>query len=68
MPACYVCGSPVGEYRQCLNGPYQIVKCGMCGLEFTDPIPTKETLTHFYTDYSDMRAAWQIVEKTPKTI
>lgn len=60
---CYVCSTPAGAYRQYLNSAYQIAKCSRCGLEYTDPIPTKETLLHFYTNYSDMRAAWIIVEK-----
>lgn len=60
---CYVCGCFAGEYRRYLNDTYQIVKCGMCGLEYTDPPPTKDALAQFYADYSDVRAAWLIVEK-----
>ena len=45
-----------------MNGNYSIIKCGECGLEYTDPLPTGATLQQFYAEYQDMRADRRIVE------
>lgn len=61
-PTCYVCGSPAGRYRRYVNNNYSIIKCGQCGLEYTDPVPTEATLKTFYSHYQDIRAEPEVVE------
>ena len=44
------------------GGVYAVIKCGECGLEYTDPIPTEAELRLFYEQYDDIRADRRIVE------
>lgn len=60
---CVLCSAPAGNY----NVPshtyeiYKIYKCSDCGLEYTNPIPSDETLQEFYSEYNDIRAQSEIV-------
>ncbi|EJL88533.1 methyltransferase family protein [Herbaspirillum sp. CF444] len=42
-------------------GAYRIFKCTGCGLEHTYPVPTLDELSAFYTGYTDIRAADDVV-------
>lgn len=59
-PRCIVCAAPSGRYSL-EAGSYRICKCGNCGLEYTWPIPSEETIQEFYREYSDIRANNNIV-------
>ena len=61
IPTCYVCSYPANDYRQRVGGGYSIIKCAMCGLEYTDPIPEPGTISSFYQNYRDIRADEEIL-------
>lgn len=52
---CLVCGSISFCIKPIPKG-WDIFKCGVCRLEFCDPMPSEEEFGDFYTDYSDPRA------------
>ncbi len=58
---CPVCNAPSSGYRRQINDIYSVLKCGNCGLEYTDPLPTREQLEIFYTNYQDIRADAKVV-------
>ncbi len=59
---CPICKQISGKY--CINiDTYSIYKCSNCGLEYTYPIPTKQELFSFYSNYSDIRADEKIVKR-----
>lgn len=57
-PACHLCGSTdrepvirVPDYETSNDGLFQVVRCTECGLHYTYPRPTQESLLeHFYPD------------------
>jgi len=59
---CPVCGFPSDDYHVPQDG-YRIIKCGRCGLEYTDPVPSVEELNVFYASYSDIRADVEVLER-----
>jgi hypothetical protein len=63
MPNCYVCNYPANDYVQKVDGGYSIIKCGRCGLEYTDPIPDPAMISSFYQNYSDIRADEEILRR-----
>jgi len=45
---------------------YTIWKCGACGLEFCDPMPSESNLERLYTDYFDPRAQREVVRENAR--
>lgn len=58
--ACPVCGTKNKKYSIPKNG-FHIYKCSECGLEHTHPIPSEAQLKEFYSSYTDIRAASDVV-------
>lgn len=65
IPFCIICAAPSGEYSIKLDN-YSIYKCNNCGLEYTWPIPSEDTIRKFYSQYSDIRASQDIVSMNAK--
>lgn len=57
---CPVCVTKNGRYAIAVN-EFNIYKCSQCGLEHTHPMPSPAQLKAFYSNYSDMRAATDVV-------
>ena len=62
---CLVCSTPNGAYFVPIN-EFKIYKCSNCGLEHTYPIPSTAQLKAFYSTYSDIRAATDVVRINAK--
>lgn len=59
-PCCPVCEQDALGYSIPVQQFY-IFKCASCGLEYTHPLPSDQTLADFYATYSDIRARPEIV-------
>ena len=57
---CPVCAAPSGKYCIPIK-EFEIYKCSNCGLEHTYPIPSLLQLKTFYSTYTDIRAASDVV-------
>lgn len=57
-PVCDVEGFSIKKLSK-----YDIRKCKSCGLEYVDPVPTKEELENFYSNYTDIRAGDPTLKK-----
>jgi len=57
---CLVCFCSSGAYYIPIKN-FRIYKCPNCGLEYTDPTPTLKELEEFYSKYTDVRAAPDVV-------
>jgi hypothetical protein len=57
---CPVCSAPGGSYCMPIK-EFKIYKCSKCGLEYTYPIPSEKQLKDFYSTYTDIRAASDVV-------
>ncbi len=64
--ACPVCERAPGAYRRKLDENYSVCKCPDCGLEYVDPMPGEKELRDFYSDYLDVRAQREVVEKNSR--
>ena len=58
---CPVCDA-VACMRRAIDDRWDVFLCSQCRLEFCHPMPTPEELDAFYRDYSDPRAAGDIVQ------
>ena len=58
--SCPVCAAPCGKYFITIK-EFKIYKCSNCGLEHTYPIPSLLQLKAFYSTYTDIRAASDVV-------
>lgn len=58
--SCPVCSTPCGTYCIPIK-EFHIYKCSNCGLEHTYPIPSLAQLKAFYSTYTDIRAASDVV-------
>lgn len=68
MAKCPVCNTVGGNYFVPAN-EYKILKCSLCGLEYTDPTPSDGELKAFYSAYSDFKAPSDVVQlNTQKNI
>lgn len=63
---CVVCGSESFAIKQ--DKEYSINKCIFCGLEFSNPMPNRNTLKKIYLNYNDPRAQEYIVRINSKEI
>ena len=57
---CPLCQAPSGIYYVPIK-QFKIYKCSNCGLEHTYPIPSVADLKFFYSTYTDIRAASDVV-------
>jgi len=57
-PACQDTGEKV---KIKTKSNFKIFKCSKCGLEFVCPMPNSEQLRSFYQDYSNFRAAEEVL-------
>ena len=65
IASCPVCQKLAGDYfREVITSLVvsRIYKCDRCGLEYTNPMPSKDVLSSFYLDYFDVRAEQKVVE------
>lgn len=58
---CPVCYADQSHYYLKEVDRYRIYKCSDCGVEYTDPMPSNEALSEFYSDYFDIRAEEDVV-------
>ena len=58
--SCPVCSAPGGAYYIPIK-VFKIYKCANCGIEHTYPIPSLAQLKAFYSTYTDIRAASDVV-------
>jgi transcription elongation factor Elf1 len=63
--SCPVCSTPSGAYCIPIK-EFKIYKCANCGLEHTYPIPSLAQLKDFYSVYTDIRAASDVVRLNAK--
>ena len=49
---CAVCYSPRRTFLHRWGGGFEVHSCDDCGLVYTDPVPTSEELTQYYTHLS----------------
>lgn len=63
--SCPVCLTQNGTYYISVK-EFKIYKCSKCGLEHTHPIPSESQLKDFYSTYSDIRAASDVVAQNAK--
>ena len=58
---CIVCGGISFHIKKVSE--YNIHKCSGCGLEFSNPMPTKQSLQDFYSQYHDIRASIAVTKR-----
>jgi hypothetical protein len=61
---CLICSGPSVPIKRIAK--YNILKCGVCRMEFTDPMPSQKELGSFYFDYRDFHAPDHTVASNAK--
>src|ERR1043165_5028215 len=51
---CLICGGLSIPIKRIAR--YKILRCGVCGMEFTHPMPSQKELRDFYSNYRDFHA------------
>jgi predicted RNA-binding Zn-ribbon protein involved in translation (DUF1610 family) len=57
---CIACKEPAYFLKKANS--YNIFHCPQCGLQFCNPMPTREELDHYYQTYKDFRAEPAVVK------
>ena len=58
---CLICSQESFFIKQAND--FSIFKCSACGIEYTYPMPSKQKLEEFYSEYFDLRAVDEVVTR-----